>query len=145
MQQLTYSLAPHDWAICFQDDCPMKDTCLRYAIARLAPTGITHHVTVLPTARQGDHCTLFATKEPVQIARGMKNLLPRAARGELKRLHEGLYAIFGCKSRYYIYREGKYPITPQQQQSIEALFRRHDINRMPNYDSITEEFYFPKP
>lgn len=145
MQQLTYSLAPHDWAICFQDDCPMKDTCLRYAIARLVPTGITHHVTVLPAARQEDHCTLFATKEPVQIARGMKNLLPRAARGELRRLHEGLYAIFGCKSRYYLYREGKYPITPQQQQSIEALFRHYDINRTPHYDSITEEFYFPKP
>lgn len=26
MQELTYSLAPDDWAICFQNDCPMKDT-----------------------------------------------------------------------------------------------------------------------
>ena len=145
MKELTYYQAPHDWAICFQDDCPLKDTCLRHAIARLAPDSLTHHSIVLPAARHGDRCSLFATKEPVQFARGMKSLLPRAARGELRLLREGLYAIFGSTSRYYLFREGKYPITPQQQQSIQALFRRHGINSAPHYDSIIEEFYFPKP
>ena len=145
MQKLTYSLAPDEWAICFQNDCPMKNTCLRYAIARLAPADITHHVTVLPAARQDDHCTLFATKEPVQIAHGMKALLPRAAHGELRKLHQGLYAIFGSTSRYYLFREGKYPITPQQQQRITALFRQHGITSEPHYDSVTTEYFFPKP
>ena len=143
MQQLTYSLAPYNWAICFQDDCPMKDTCLRYAIARLVPADIHHHNTVLPSARQGDHCSLFATKEPVQMAHGMKALIPRAAHGELSQLREGLYAIFGSTSQYYRYRRGEWPITPEQQRRVAQLFMKHGIKRPPHFDSITDEYYFP--
>ena len=49
---LTYSLAPENWAIYFQHDCPMADKCLYHAIALLAPEGLTHHDTVLPAARR---------------------------------------------------------------------------------------------
>lgn len=143
MQQLTYSLAPRDWAICFQDDCPMKDTCLRYAIACLAPAGLTHHSTVLPAARQDDHCSLFASKEPVQLAHGMKRLLPRAAHGELSKLREGMYAIFGSTSQYYRYRRGEWPITPEQQRRVEQLLSKYGFKCPPHFDSITTEYYFP--
>lgn len=143
MQQLTFSLAPHNWAICFQDDCPMKDTCLRYAIARLAPADLTRHVTVLPAARQGDRCSLFATKEPVEIAHGMMHLLPRAAGGELSKLREGMYAIFGSTSQYYRYRRGEWPITPEQQRRVANLLLKHGFKRPPRFDSITTEYYFP--
>ena len=142
---LTYSLAPHDWAICFQDDCPMKDTCLRRAVARLAPPTLTCHITVLPTARQGDHCPHFATAEPVKIARGMTRLLPRAPQGELSDLREALYALFGSVSHFYRYREGRYPITPQQQRRVEELFRSHGIEKAPVYDQVNSEYYFPEP
>ena len=141
---LTYSLAPHDWAICFQGDCPMKDTCLRYAIGQLAPADLTHHATILPAARQGDHCSLFATKEPVRIARGMTRLLPRLSSGKISDLRQGLYAIFGSCPHYYRYRAGKYDITPEQQEQVAALFRRFGIEAEPTYDYTTLTYYFPK-
>ena len=145
MKELKYSDAPHDWAICFQNDCPLAKRCLRHAVARLAPAGLTHHVTVLPTAREGDHCRLFATAEPVKIARGMRRMLPRAAHGELQEVRKGLYAIFGSMPHYYRYRNGRYPITPQQQQSVAALFSRLGFKEPPRFDTTDEDFYFPMP
>lgn len=145
MNELKYSDAPDDWAICYQNDCPLADQCLRRAVARLAPSELTHHATVLPAAREGDHCCLFATAEPVTIARGMRRMLPRAAHGELQEAHKGLYAIFGSAPHYYRYRSGHYPITPSQQQRVASLFSRLGFKEPPRFDTLSEEFFFPKP
>ena len=145
MLQLSYSLAPHDWAICFQYDCPMKDTCLRHAIALQAPANLTHHATVLPAARQGDHCTLFATAEPVKIARGMKRMLSSDGYGVQSAIRHGLFGIFGSRSRYYRYRDGEYDITPEQQQRVIDYLRRYGFKSNEPFDHYTTQYYFPKP
>lgn len=144
MQQLSYSLAPHDWAICFQHDCPLANSCLRHAVALLAPAHLTHHVTVLPAAREGDHCSLFATSEPIRIARGMKHLILRTYSEKVTAIRHGLYDIFGSKSSYYRYRDGDYDITPEQQARIAALFRKHGAAVEPQYDHTALTYYFPK-
>ena len=64
MQELTYSLAPDDWALCFHHDCPLAEACLRHAVGLLAPPSLTRHAIVMPGARQGGQCCLFASKEP---------------------------------------------------------------------------------
>jgi hypothetical protein len=142
---LTYSLAPHNWAICFQGDCPLKDTCLRYAIGQLAPADLTHHATVLPAARQGDHCTLFATKEPVRIARGMTRLLAPGSTGQESVIRQGLFSLFGSRTHYYRYRNGDYDITPEQQERVITYLRRFGYEGSEPFDHYTTTYYFPKP
>ena len=100
MKKLSYKDAPRDWAICFQNDCPLSDRCLRHAVAQLAPSTLTHHVTVLPAARQGDQCSLFASTEPVRIARGMTGIMKGIPSGKATDLRKELYNIFGsCAQR----------------------------------------------
>ena len=60
MQELTYSLAPDDWALCFQHDCPMAESCLRHAVGLLAPVGLAQHATVLPGVTVGDGAVVAA-------------------------------------------------------------------------------------
>lgn len=143
MKNLSYKDAPHDWAICFQNECPLSDRCLRHAVAKLAPPTLTHHVAVLPTARQGDQCSLFATAEPVRMARGMKGILKGLTSRQATDLRHGLYAIFGSCPHFYRYRAGRYPITPEQQARVAALFRKHGIEGEPHYDTTTLDYYFP--
>lgn len=144
MPELSYPLAPHDWAICYQDDCPMKDSCLRRAIARLAPATVKKHVTVLPIARDGDHCPFFATAEPVCIARGMTKLLPRFGSKRIMTIRQGMYGIFGSQTHYYRYRKGKYDITPEQQSRVSRLFRKYGFTGEIEYDQTRMDYYFPK-
>ena len=143
MKKLSYKDAPRDWAICFQNDCPLSDHCLRHAVALLAPPTLTHHTTVLPAAREGDHCRLFATAEPVRLARGMKGIMTGIPSGTATDLRQGLYAIFGSCPHFYRYRKGDYPITPEQQERVAALFHKHGITTEPHYDKTTLSYYFP--
>lgn len=144
MDKLTYALAPYNWAICFQHDCPLAEQCLRHAIALLTPAGITQHNSVLPTARKGDVCSMFATNEPQRIARGMRSTLPRIYSEKITALRHELYKVFGNITKFYRYRDGKYDITPEQQNRIEAIFRLHGVKEKPTYDSTTLTYYFPR-
>ena len=143
MKELNYSLAPADWALCFQHDCPMGESCLRHAVGLLAPASLTRHATVLPGARQEGHCCLFASKEPVRMARGMRHLLRGLPPEKLMVLRHALYDIFGSQPQYYRYRNGRFAIKPEQQERVAQLFRAHGINREPEYDATTLEYYFP--
>ena len=143
MQKLDFSLAPTHWAICFQDECPLKNACLRYAIGHMAPAKLTHHSTVLPAARRGDQCTLFATKEPVRMARGMKGLLTGVRTGDAQEMREQLFDIFGSRRQFYRYRNGEYEITPRQQALVAQLFRQYGYEHQVAYDHESEQYYFP--
>ena len=143
MKTLSFSLAPRDWAICYQHDCPWANRCLRHAVALLAPANLTHHNTVLPAAREGDTCRLFATAEPVKIAHGMKSMLPRTSFGWVSAVRQELYKVFGSVAMYYRYRDGRYSITPEQQACVEAVFRKYGIEEQPEYDSTALDYYFP--
>ena len=143
MQELTYSLAPDDWALCFHHDCPLAEACLRHAVGLLAPVGLAQHATVLPGALQGDGCSLFASKEPVRMVRGMRHLLRGLPPEKLMALRHALYGIFGSQPQYYRYRNGRYVITPVLQERVAQLFRMHGIDREPEYDAASLEYYFP--
>ena len=144
MKELSYKDAPHNWAICFQDDCPLSAQCLRHAIAKLAPPTLTHHVTVLPAARKGDRCTFFATTEPARIARGMTRLLPSEGSERITAIRQGMYGIFGSQTHYYRYRRGEYDITPEQQKRVSRLFKKYGFTGEIQYDDTRMDYYFPK-
>ena len=143
MQELTYSLAPDDWALCFLHDCPLAEACLRHAVGLLAPPSLTRHAIVMPGARQGGQCCLFASKEPVRMARGMRHLLCGLPPEKVMALRHALYDIFGSQAQYYRYRNGRYAILPEQQERVAQLFRMHGIDCEPDYDTATLEYYFP--
>ena len=142
---LSYKDVPRNWALCLQDDCPQCETCLRYAAGRLMPAGTTHHAVVLPAARQDDSCQLFVRNEPVTVARGMKDIFKDVPSYEVDHLRQCLIACIGSKSHYDRYRNGEYPITPDLQARIAAIFQRLHIDAQPHYDTTPEAYYFPEP
>ena len=102
MNHLSYSDAPHNWAICFQDECPLAATCLRHAVALLAPDGLTHHHTVLPAAREAAPCRLYVEARPVVIARGMTHIFDDVRPADVPALRERM------KPRYRQWKAQKY-------------------------------------
>ena len=141
---LHFSDIPHDWAICFQQDCPLADTCLRHHAAMLAPESLRYHNTVLPGARNAETCTLFAEDKPVRIARGMKSMFPTEQSWLDKRLRAEVISIFGSRAQYYRYRVGDYTVSPEQQLRVAEAFRALGIKQEPRYDQTFLQYYFPK-
>lgn len=145
MNHLSYSDAPHNWAICFQDECPLAATCLRHAVALLAPDGLTHHLTVLPAAREAEACRLYVEARPVVVARGMTHIFDDVRPADVPALRERVMGVFGCRAHYYRYRSGRYDITPGQQERLAVLFRHFGYTQQLHFDHTTEQYFFPKP
>ena len=143
MKTLTYDDAPRDWALCFQQECPLHETCLRYRVGTMVPATVVHHDVVLPSARQGDTCQCFATDTPVVIARGMKRLFNGMSRWEAEALRKSVMGCFSSRTHFYRYRDGEYPITPDIQARIARVFEHFKTGSVPHFDDTTEEYYFP--
>ncbi len=143
MTEFTFTEVPRKWAICYQSDCPLAETCLRRHAAKLAPATLEQHATVLPAARQGEHCNLFVADEPVVVARGMTNIFNNVEPYHVPRLRNMLEACFGSRAQYYRYRSGRYEITPQQQERVAAVFRSFGYTQPPVYDQTSVRYFFP--
>ena len=134
MKQLSFTDAPHDWAICFLNNCPLAETCLRRRVAELAPPTLKHHEIVLPAAREDGQCSLFVPAELVHMAWGMKNTFTHVKSYHYQEMRPMLEGYFGSHSTFYRYYNGLRPITPKQQAWIANLLRRFGYDAPLHFD-----------
>lgn len=144
MKELNYSDIPHTWAVCFQNDCPMAQQCLRYHAAQLLPADKKTHNTVLQTARNDESCQLYVADQPVKVAYGMTKLFSGLKPLAASDLRQQVEVVFGSRTQYYRYREGRYPISPKQQALIADIFARNGLSADLKFDRIEEKYYFPR-
>ncbi len=142
MKELSFSDAPHNWAICFQTDCPLSSTCLRRRIAELAPEHMMHHVMVMPSAREGEQCREFVSAEPVRMGWGMKSTFAGVKSYHYQEMRPLLESYFGSHTTFYRYYNGLRPITPDHQAWIAKLLKRFGYNAPLHFDREEEVYDF---
>lgn len=140
MKELSFSDAPHNWAICFQTDCPLSSTCLRRRIAELAPENMMRHVMVMSSARKGEQCREFVSAEPVRMGWGMKSTFAGVKSYHYQEMHPLLESYFGSHTTFYRYYNGLRPITPDHQAWIAKLLKRFGYNAPLRFDR--EEYVY---
>lgn len=142
MKNLSFSDAPHNWAICFQTDCPLGPTCLRCRIAELAPEHMMRHVMVMPSAREGEQCREFVSAEPVRMGWGMKSTFAGVKSYHYQEMRPLLESYFGSHTTFYRYYNGLRPITPDHQAWIAKLLKRFGYNAPLRFDREEEVYDF---
>ncbi len=142
MTQIDYREVPTNWALCFQCDCPMAGTCLRFAAGEQMPIQVTHHMAVMKGARKEDVCSMFREAKLVTIARGMTNLFDGLERGIAMGIRNDVMHLFGSRAHYYRYRIGRYPITPNMQERINKVFKKYGIDHPAKFDHTSKSFDF---
>ncbi|MBQ8938429.1 MAG: hypothetical protein IJ142_07895 [Bacteroidaceae bacterium] len=142
MKELSFSDAPHNWAICFQTDCPLGPTCLRHRVAELAPEHMMRHVMVMPSAREGEQCREFVSAEPVRMGWGMKSTFAGVKSYHYQEMRPLLESYFGSHTTFYRYYNGIRPITPDHQAWIAKLLKRFGYNAPLRFDREEEVYDF---
>ena len=142
MKNLSFSDAPHNWAICFQTDCPLGSTCLRRRVAELAPANLMRHVMVMPSAREGEQCREFVSAEPVRMGWGMKSTFAGVKSYHYQEMRPLLESYFGSHTTFYRYYNGIRPITPDHQEWIAKLLKRFGYNAPLRFDREEEVYDF---
>lgn len=144
LMKIGYKEIPSDWALCLAGECPQAEECLRHVSHTELPRGLKEHNCVLPEACSHDgRCPLFASMEPVVMARGMKSLLSDVQEEDVRKMRNELIQMFGERRRYYRFREGRWPIAPAMQEAIAQMRRKYGYTAAPQFDQTMRCIHFP--
>lgn len=119
---LNYNNVPKTWHLCFQNACPRREECLRYAVGRIVPEEVVCGPTVFPSAVQKGQCRLYLSKEPVRCAYGFDGLFQEVRVCDAIALRAKTKEYLGGNGTYYRYQHGERLLTPEQQRWILELF-----------------------
>lgn len=144
-KELKWKNVPSDWALCFNQNCPMHERCLRWLAAQLAPEELTICRCVMPQALKKGQCPHFATAEKVRMARGFMHLYDKVLKDDYTSLRKTLTSMLSGKRYYYEYRRGDRLLSPENQEKIRQLFASRGYADSVRFDDYEEEFVFPWP
>ena len=116
-QEIFRAKAKDGYTVCFAEQCPMKERCLRYLVGQqMSDTRSTYHC-VNPSYQDvaTEQCQLYRNSEKVKFAKGMKNIfnaeMPRKVEPFVRQRLIGKH----CRTYYFEYRRGARLMPPAVQ------------------------------
>lgn len=129
------------YILCFSASCPLHEHCLRWQVAQ-CPTSKSHVVTAVnpaaPTVGTSD-CEHYRDDQPVRVAIGMVRFFREMPHYKELAIKRDIIRHF-TRTRFYRMRRGDIPVTPDDQQVIAAICRRHGWTEAPAYDDYEQQY-----
>ena len=142
-KELHWSDVPKGWALCYNNECPLHENCLRFWAGDLAKEQLTVGRCVFPQALHDGQCSCFATTEPVRYARGFTTIYDHVVKKDFTSLRKRMTMYLQNKGRYYQYMRGERPLSPEQQAWIRQLFTEYGYANDVVFDGYEERLEFP--
>lgn len=130
------------WALCFNDSCPHREHCMRHFAGRHLPNGRLIGPAVYPKALQDDRCQYFVEKRVVRAAWGFSQLFKDIKLKDNTQLRNSIKSYLGGHGTYYRYMKGERTLSPEQQEWILDLFRRHGYTDNLVFDHYKDRWNF---
>lgn len=140
---LTWEKVPQGWALCFNAECPLCQSCLRRQAGQLAPQELTVTRCITPSALAKGTCPHFASSEPIQYARGFSTIYDRVLKSDYTPLRKQMTLMLSGKRYYYEYKRGERRLSPEQQEAIRELFTSRGYADSVRFDATEQDFDFP--
>ena len=116
--EIRFKDVPSDWAVCFNNDCPLKEECMRYQVGLVMPDDVWVWRTVMAAAWKKGDCKAFAKKRTERMAYGLSHFFDRVEKQDYSRLRDQAMAYLGGHSNYYRYNRGEKLLSEAQQQYL---------------------------
>ena len=139
---LTADQIPTSFARCFQSDCPLADTCMRFLAGQYIPDRQTKGEAIYPTARRDGDCKHYKQTRVIHAAYGFGALFAEVKKKDDTPLRDRIKAYLGGNTTYYRYHHGERLLTPEQQEWIIRLFRRHGYTDELHFDGYRDVYDF---
>lgn len=137
MEQLPFNFTsvPPTWELCFNKDCPRKDTCMRYFAGLHLPDDKNVGYAIYPNALQKDKCKFYVEKRVIRAAWGFHNLFLNVKRVDDTPIRREIQQYLGSRPTYYRYMNGQLTLTPEQQEGIINIFRSYGYTEELSFDN----------
>ena len=141
-QEIFKKKAENGYTVCFAEQCPLKEQCLRYLVGQQMPDTRSFYHCVNPRYQDvgTERCSLFRSSKKVKFAKGMMHIfnadMPRRVEPFVRQRLIGKH----CRTYYYEYRNGTRLISPAIQEEVRSLFREAGWKEEVHFDSYVEDY-----
>jgi hypothetical protein len=141
LQEETFRAKVDHYLVCFMDDCPLHEQCLRWQVGQYVNANLPAYNAVNPRNPKngGEECVMYRPSRRVLMKRGFTNMYHEMPGYMEHRIRKALIKEFGHK-RYFEMRKGDRLVTPEQQQLITATCRHYGWQGTIVYDGEQEEW-----
>lgn len=141
--QYDFRNVPPGWQLCFLDECPKKDLCLRQLVGRHLTGDRDFGPAVYPTIKRNEEgCWLFADSEPKSMAWGLRKIFSEVKSRDELALRNQIKQYLGGHSNYYRYHNGERLLSPEKQEWIINLFQKYGYSENLEFDHYTLVYDF---
>lgn len=144
INELDYSIVPKNFGLCLNAQCKRADKCLRYQASKFI-TEETRYLYVLNPKWKltGKKCTEFIDDTPVKYAYGWNKMFNKLILEKAVAIKKDLLYGFG-KNLFYRLKRHEQPFTPQAQDFVRKVFKRHGVTDEPEYDFYKYNYTWKK-
>lgn len=130
---------PRGYAVCWNRTCPMAAACLRQLAAEHLASNIrfVESVNLKATQAETGVCRELRPVQFVRHAYGLRHIYDQVPSAIKSRLYQDIVIQLGNTMYYHYYNERK-PITPREQDIIEAAFRKYGFTEPVAYRRYVE-------
>ncbi|MBQ6747201.1 MAG: hypothetical protein IJR07_09195 [Bacteroidaceae bacterium] len=122
-----FSTMPATYIVCWNNNCPLKDNCLRYlGSTHVLKDRIVPSVNLNLVRPETGTCQMQRPVRKVRVAWGLKHIYDNLTARKKDAIYSQIHYGIGNTTYYHYYNERK-PMSPEVQQYIRNVFAQHDI------------------
>ncbi len=139
--KIDYDKVPHQYARCFQADCPKAATCLRRLVAEAMPESEERCMIVSPKylASVKGECPYYRSSEKIRYAKGFIGIMNTLPYKEHCMAVSCLKSMFHGRN-YYRVRKGERLLSPGEQKKVLDLLKKLGAKEHLEFDAYVEDF-----
>ncbi|EGF59322.1 DUF6078 family protein [Bacteroides fluxus] len=140
-EEIDFNQIPFDYPLCLNERCPQADGCLRQLSVESMPAEKDCWSIISPkrlATIKGD-CPFFRSSRKVRYAKGFMNILDNLPYNQRRSIIVSLIAYFGQRT-YYRSRKGERLLTPDEQQAVLNIIKRHNATTSQEFDGYEEDY-----
>lgn len=128
---------PYGWTYCFNEQCAVKEECVRFLSTRYLSDKCYSGQAVFPMAWRNGNCKYYEKLRVVKLAWGFDHLFLNVKLKDAPILRSRLRGYLGSKGQYYRYKLGQLLLLPKQQVGIKKIFQSYGYEDV-EFDHFTE-------
>ena len=134
--------AQSGYTVCFTNQCPLQQQCLRWRVGQSMPDNQTTCRCVNPRLEgvATSHCTMYRPDEKVLMAKGMEHIFTDDMPKKVEPAVRGALISRYNRTYFFEYRNGSRLIPPAMQEEIRNLFRQHGWTQEVQFDEYIEDY-----
>ena len=140
-EEIDFNQIPFDYPLCLNERFPQADGCLRQLSVESMPAEKDCWSIISPkrlATIKGD-CPFFRSSRKVRYAKGFMNILDNLPYNQRRSIIVSLIAYFGQRT-YYRSRKGERLLTPDEQQAVLNIIKRHNATTSQEFDGYEEDY-----